>query len=320
MKRLKDINWNHLYAFFEVAKAQSLKAAAEHIGVASSTLSEQLKRLEEDLNLKLFVRSSKGLYLTRDGERLFGHAREMFETGSRLLDNISQSDIGGYPVTVGIEETISYDIATEFVSQYWDLFTPFGTVNTSRQMEHSVLVENLLNGQIDWGVTLRGPGRKNIECSQIGSFELRFMCAEELYSKFIDPKDILRNIPLARSTWDLNLNKTIDQYLKRFEIHPKEFITSDHVDYIKKLCQRGRCVMYLAENPLDPYKGLKTFQVGEPMIINLYALWKKSNENMLSIKKLKELIGSKLTHLPERYKDLDLQIEVSEVSDELLRD
>jgi LysR family transcriptional regulator, transcriptional activator of nhaA len=319
VKRLKDINWNHLYGFFEVARAQSLKAAAEHVGVASSTLSEQLKRLEEEMNLLLFIRSSKGLKLTKDGERLYAHAKEMFETGSRLLDNISQSDIGGYPVTVGIEETISYDIATEFVSQYWDLFTPFGTVNTSRQMESTLLVENILNGQLDWGITLRQINRKNIETSQIGSFELRFMCAEELYDKFIDPLDILRNIPLARSTWDVNLNKTIDQYLKGYDITPKEFITSDHVDYIKKLCRRGRCVMYLAENPLDKYEGLKTFQVGEPMIIHLYALWKKTNENMLSIKKLKELIGSKLTHLPERYKDLDLQIEVSEVSDELLK-
>lgn len=319
MKTLKDINWNHLYCFYEVARAQSLKTAATVIGVASSTISEQLKKLEQGLGMKLFVRSSKGLFLTKDGERLFGHAREMFEAGSKLLDNISHSDVGGYPVTVGIEETISYDVATEFVSQYWDLFTPFGTVNTSRQMEHSLLVENIINGHIDWGISLREPGRKNIDFEKIGSFELTFMCAQELYAKFIDEKDILRNIPLAQSTWDANLNKAIENYLKRQEVHPKEYISSDHFDYVKKLCRRGRCVMYLAENPLQDYEGLKKFQVGEPMRINLFAMWKKNNENMLSIKKLKELIRSKLTHVPERYQDLDLQIEVSEVSDELLK-
>ena len=319
MKRLKDINWNHLYCFYEVARAQSLKSAASMIGVASSTISEQLKKLEQGLGMKLFVRSSKGLFLTKDGERLFGHAREMFEAGSKLLDNVSQSDVGGYPVTVGIEETISYDVATEFVSQYWDLFTPFGTVNTSRQMEHSLLVENLLSGQVDWGISLREPGRKNLTFEKIGSFKLTFMCAEELYHKFIEPKDILRNIPLAQSTWDFNLNSAIENYLKKQDVYPKEYISSDHIDYVKKLCRRGRCVMYLAENPLEKYEGLKTFQVGEPMRINLFAIWKKSNENMLSIKKLRELIRSKLTHVPKRYKDLDLQIEVSEVSDELLR-
>lgn len=319
MKRLKDINWNHLYCFYEVARAQSLKTAATVIGVASSTISEQLKKLEQGLGLKLFVRSSKGLFLTKDGERLYGHAREMFEAGSKLLDNVSHSDVGGYPVTVGIEETISYDVATEFVSQYWDIFTPFGTVNTSRQMEHNLLLENLLNGHVDWGISLKEPGRKNLEHEKIGSFELTFMCAAELYDKFIDPKDILRNIPLAQSTWDMHLNAGINNYLKQQDIHPKEYISSDHFAYVKKLCRRGRCVMYLAENPLESYDDLKKFQVGEPLKINLYAIWKKSNENMLSIKKLRELIRSKLTHVPERYKDLDLQIEVSDVSDELLR-
>jgi len=47
LQNLKDINWNHLYYFYEVSRAQSLKKASEYIGVTSATLSEQIKRLEE---------------------------------------------------------------------------------------------------------------------------------------------------------------------------------------------------------------------------------------------------------------------------------
>ena len=320
MKKLKDINWNHLYCFYEVAKAQSLKSASTVLGVASSTVSEQLKKLEQNIGLKLFNRSSKGLFLTKDGKRLYEHAREVFEAGSKLLDDISHSEVGGYPVTVGIEETISYDVATEFTSQYWDLFTPFGTVNTSRQVEHDTLVENLINGHVDWGISVHEPSRKNLAFQKIGAFEIVFMCAEDLFDRFIDPKDILRNIPLAQSSWDENLNRAIENYLKKYDIYPKEFINSDHFYYVKRLSKRGRCVIYIAENPMDTYEGLRKFQIGEPMKINLYALWKKSNVNMLSIKKLKELIASKLSHVPSTYGDLDLQIEVSEVSDELLKE
>lgn len=319
MKRLKDINWNHLYCFYEVARAQSLKNASLAIGLASSTVSEQLKRLEADLELTLFRRSSKGLFLTNEGDKLFAHAKEMFEAGSKLLDNISHSDVGGYPVTVGIEETVSADITAEFVSQYWDLFTPFGTVNTSRQVEHSVLIENLLNGRLDWGITMREPKRKNLGFEKIGGFELTFMCATELYDRFISSADILKNIPLAQSTWDEHLNQEILHYLRTLGIQPRELLSSDHVDYVKKLCQRGRCVMYIAENPMQKYAGLRKFQVGDPLKIQLYAVWNKACDNMISIKKLKELIGSKFTQVPERYEDLDLQIEVSEVSEELLK-
>lgn len=319
MNKLKDMNWNHLYAFNEVAKVQSLKMASRVMGIAPSTLSEQLKKLEEDLGLLLFQRSSKGLFLTRDGEKLFERSKEMFEVGSKLMDSLSENVIGGYSVTVGIEETVCYDVATEFVSQYWDLFTPFGTVNTSRQMEHSLLIENIQNGVIDWGVTLRAPLNKSVSFEKVGDFELTFMCAEELYDKFIDQKDILRNIPLAHSTWDEHLHKKIQQYLKDSDCYPREIINSDHIDYIKKLCLRGRCVMYFAKNPLQEYRGFKTFQLELPLKVDLFACWKKTNQNMLSIKKLQELICSKLTHVPERYEDLELQIEVSDVSDELLK-
>jgi LysR family transcriptional regulator, transcriptional activator of nhaA len=319
MKKLKDMNWNHLYAFNEVAKVESLKLASQIMGIAPSTLSEQLKKLEEDLGLQLFQRSSKGLFLTRDGEKLFERSKEMFEVGSKLMDALSETVIGGYSVTVGIEETVCYDIATEFVSQYWDLFTPFGTVNTSRQMEHGLLVENIQHGVVDWGVTLRAPIHKSIDYEKVGDFELTFMCAEELYEKFIDPKDIIRNIPLAHSTWDDHLHHRIQNYLKDLDSTPREMMNSDHIDYIKKLCLRGRCVMYLAQNPLQEYPGLRKFQLERPLKVDLFACWKKSNQNMLSIKKLQELICSKLTHLPHRYKDLELQIEVSDVSDELLK-
>lgn len=320
MKKLKEINWNHLYCFYEIAKGQSLKDASAHLGVAPSTMSEQLKKLEAKLGLSLFTRTSKGLMLTRDGEKVYEHCREIFEAGSRLLDNISHSEIGGYPVTVGIEETLSYDVSTEFISQYWDLFAPFGTVNTSGEKEHDHLVESLLTGAIDWGISLKEPSRKSISSAKIGAFDVVFCCSKELFNRFYDPKDILRNIPLAISSWDNKLNRTIERYLREEAIHPKEYLRSDHLEYIRKLCFRGRCVMFEANNPMQSYPELERFHVGKPLRINLFALWKSENENMISIKKLKELIYSHSGDVPDRYTDHGLQIEVSEVSDDLLKE
>ncbi|MCT4641494.1 MAG: LysR family transcriptional regulator, partial [Bacteriovoracaceae bacterium] len=116
MNKLKDINWNHLYCFYEVAKAQSLKRGAEVLGAASSTVSEQIRKLEEKFDKKLFRRSSRGLSLTQDGQKLFKHSQEIFEEGSKLLEKFSENSVGGYPVTIGIDETISYDVSNELAS------------------------------------------------------------------------------------------------------------------------------------------------------------------------------------------------------------
>jgi LysR family transcriptional activator of nhaA len=195
----------------------------------------------------------------------------------------------------------------------------YGTVNTIKQSEHEMLVDNLLQGNIDWGISVHPPKRKSLDYAEIGAFELVFCCSKGLFDKFKNEKDILLNIPFAESNWDKNLNKAINQHLRKHGVVPKEKVYSDHSGFLQKLCDRGRCVMCLPKNPLKDYSGLKTFQLAEPLKITMYAVWKKSEEGLISIIKLKELIESKLSHMPFRYKDVDLQIEVSEVSTELLK-
>ncbi|MCP4913074.1 MAG: LysR family transcriptional regulator [Oligoflexia bacterium] len=319
MQNLKDINWNHLYCFYEVGRAQSLKKGAETLNVASSTISTQIKSLEKNFGSKLFVRSSKGLTLTKEGEELFERSRIIFEEGHRLLEHFSDDVVGGYPVSIGIEESISYDLATELASQYWDIYTSFGTVNTVRQSDHNVLTDNLMLGNLDWGISLRKPKRKDLSYEEIGSFEIFFCCSSDLFDKFKDTKDLLVNIPFAENNSDQNLNESIYSHLRKNGIIPKEKIYSDHTDFLQKLCLRGRCITCLPKNPLEDYKGLKTFRIGEPLKITLYSIWKKSDEDLISIKKLKELLSSSLAKLPSRYEDVDLQIEVSDVSDDLLK-
>jgi DNA-binding transcriptional LysR family regulator len=320
LRRLKDINWNHLYCFYEVARAQSLKGGAEQLHLASSTLSEQLRKLEEAFTRKLFIRSSRGLDLTQDGRQLYEHAQIMFEEGSRVLEKFSEDDIGGYPVSVGIEQTISYELASELASQYWDEYASFGTVNTVNQVDHDTLIENLLENHIDWGITLTKPTRKSINYAMIGSFEIVFCCSTQLYKKFREGRDILVNIPFAEYSWDKTLNLLINKHLRSMDISPREKLYSDHPDFIKSLCDRGRCVMYMVKNPLKKYPGLKIFELEDsPIRISLYAVWNKRDQELISIKKLRDLIGSKFSQLPDRYEDIDLQIEASDISEKVLK-
>lgn len=320
MKRLRDLNFKHLYCFYEVARNKSLKESTKVMKISSSTASEQIKKLEHELDMELFQRTNRGLLLTKEGERLFAHAKEIFEAGSRLIDDMSPSDVGGYSVNVGIEETVSYSLATEFCSQYWDVYTKFGMVNTRRQYSHNQLIENLRTGVVDWGISLRTPSRKSLAYAPVGNFELVFCCSKELFKQFKHKEDIMRNIPFALVTWDSVLNETLLNHLKANHIQPKELIESDHFEYIEKLCQRGRCVMSLVDNPLEDFGGIEKFTIGTPIRVNLYALWPKKSENLLSIKKLKELIDSNLENLPSHYEDQSYQVEVSDVKEELLKD
>ena len=58
------LNYHHLLYFFTVAREGSVTKAAEVLRLAQPTLSGQIRKLEEALDEKLFVREGRNLALT----------------------------------------------------------------------------------------------------------------------------------------------------------------------------------------------------------------------------------------------------------------
>ena len=67
-RRLPSLN--ALRAFWAAARHGSFAAAAEELHVTASAVSLQVRQLEEELEMKLFDRTPKGLSLTGEGNRL----------------------------------------------------------------------------------------------------------------------------------------------------------------------------------------------------------------------------------------------------------
>ena len=63
-----SIELRHLRYFIALAEAKSFGRAAVALGIAQPTLSQQIRRLENELDLVLFVRGNDGSHLTRAGE------------------------------------------------------------------------------------------------------------------------------------------------------------------------------------------------------------------------------------------------------------
>lgn len=76
-RRLPSLN--ALRAFWAAAKHRSFAAAADELHVTASAVSLQIRQLEEELDMKLFERTPKGLALTADGNKLLPGINLAFE-------------------------------------------------------------------------------------------------------------------------------------------------------------------------------------------------------------------------------------------------
>lgn len=68
-----DINYELYKVFYHVAKTLSFSEAAGELFISQSAVSQSIKVLEKRLNQVLFIRSTKKVSLTKEGELLFKH-------------------------------------------------------------------------------------------------------------------------------------------------------------------------------------------------------------------------------------------------------
>ncbi|MGW4670568.1 LysR family transcriptional regulator [Streptomyces sp. NPDC004324] len=90
-----------LRSFLAVAEESHFTRAAARLYVAQQALSRDVRRLERELGTELFVRTTRRVTLTADGERLLPHARRVLEANEALLSAFA-GDGSGRPLLVDV--------------------------------------------------------------------------------------------------------------------------------------------------------------------------------------------------------------------------
>jgi DNA-binding transcriptional LysR family regulator len=84
-----------LRTFVTIAETRSFTRAAERLHRTQSTVSLQLKRLEELLGRQLLERSARHVGLTDEGDVLLGFARQMLEINDRAVARLTEPELAG---------------------------------------------------------------------------------------------------------------------------------------------------------------------------------------------------------------------------------
>lgn len=92
---MQNHSLNGLRMFDAAARALSFTAAAGELNVTQAAISQQIRRLEAELGVKLFLRGKKGLSLTVAGRELVGSTTAALNMISKSIDRITNTDTQG---------------------------------------------------------------------------------------------------------------------------------------------------------------------------------------------------------------------------------
>ena len=85
------MDWDRLRIFLLVANEGSLTDASKRLNLSQSSISRQIKKLEDSLKVVLFHRHPRGLLLTEQGELLFKSANKIYLEINSTLAKINDS-------------------------------------------------------------------------------------------------------------------------------------------------------------------------------------------------------------------------------------
>src|SRR5262245_9077773 len=99
-RRLPSLN--ALRAFWAAARHRSFAAAAEELHVTASAVSLLVRQLEEELEMKLFERTPKGLVLTAEGNKLLPGISQAFEHLRGSIDALDQKAADASSLSISV--------------------------------------------------------------------------------------------------------------------------------------------------------------------------------------------------------------------------
>ncbi len=168
--------------FYEAARASSFSTAAQNLYISQSAISQCMHQLEQDLEVQLFVRSRRGITLTKEGELLLEKiepALRSIEQGESLLERFRHLESGVLTIAAG--DTVT----TQFLLPYLEQFhASYPEIRIAMANSYSSqLLQLVKEGKADLAFVNLPAADEELQITPCLSIHDIFVCGEEYPQK-----------------------------------------------------------------------------------------------------------------------------------------
>lgn len=177
------MNISELNLFVRIAETGSITESAKQMGITTAAASYALRRLEEQLDVQLFIRTTRQLRITTQGEKFLFHCRQALESLEQGI--ISAHQIQGN-VSGEIRFSVSSDLGRNIIFPWVDeMLDKHPSLAIDLNVSDSL--SNFFTDQVDVALRYGKPEDSTMVSFHIATVK-RITCASPSYlSKFGEP-------------------------------------------------------------------------------------------------------------------------------------
>ncbi|MFY2823882.1 LysR substrate-binding domain-containing protein [Ruegeria sp. MALMAid1280] len=236
---------SQLKAFHYVAKYGGFSRAAEALFLTQPAISEQVRKLEQDHDLLLFVRERKRVHLTPEGEQLFRFTKQYFEIEDQIEDYLSETK-----AVIDGELRIIADSAhhlTRFLGPFRKKFP--GAQISMRSGNTEEILDELRSYNAEIGVVGSLSPGKDMSVLNLGSTEIVAFAAHDvlLASKSTLSLRELADLPLIFREQGSKTRQKLEEEAKKSGVVLKPAIVAEGREAVRELVASGAGIGFVSQ-------------------------------------------------------------------------
>jgi DNA-binding transcriptional LysR family regulator len=234
------IDFLGLEAFLSIAERGSFQRAAAHLNLSQTAISHRMRKLEEDLGLKLFARTTRDVTLTRDGIEFLPKAQKAIAELEQSFDDLKQQ---------GAKRRERLDIAClpAFAVNYLPpILNKFHRSQPRVQVRlfetpSAAIAELVQSGEVEFGLSVIQTNRWDLDVETISASPLALTCPSRhaLAKKRSVGWTELCDLPLIRVGSKTAIRPIIDDALNAARVALNWQYEVQHVETAVNLVEAG---------------------------------------------------------------------------------
>ncbi|MBR5144049.1 MAG: LysR family transcriptional regulator [Clostridia bacterium] len=238
----------NLITFIHVAELGSFTRAAEQLGYSQSTISFQIKQLEDELDCLLFERINHTITLTERGRELVSYAHQVHTLTADFMENLKkEEECRGHIHIVtpdSVCEDMIYSRYIDFHNKYPNISIKFTTADTS------VMFDMLDHNEADAIITLDSHSyRKDYVIAKEEPLSMHFVANPK--SKFAGKKNIkmqdIVNEPFVLTEYGQGYRRVFDKELAKKSLEITPVLEIGRTDIITHIISESDMISFLPD-------------------------------------------------------------------------
>jgi len=234
-------NLSLYYVFNCVAETGNISQAAKLLYVSQPAVSKAISSLEESMGLTLFIRNSRGVRLTEEGQLLYQYTKEAFDIlkqGEKRLTHMKELGVGH--LRIGVSSTLCKYVLLPYLNRFLKAYPHIKITIESQSTIHTL--KQLESNALDIGLVAKPSNQKMYE----------FISLYDIEDVFVATIDYLENLRLREKNKDIfsvanimlldeeNISRMyIDEYFKENNIHPQQVLEVSSMDLLIEFAKTG---------------------------------------------------------------------------------